>query len=133
MASTIGHGQARGIRREHKCLREKWVNAQIYHVMGAHCACPYRAVGEEQAAHQNDRRQAALLPPRPGRDVTIRACSSYYGLNTVTNQRLDPQEWTDIVQTMSAKGVAATHADRIGFGLISVRPFREPAMRNKDL
>lgn len=56
-------------------------------------------------------RQATLLPPGPGRDVTIRACSSCHGLDTVTNQRLSPQEWTDIVQTMSAKGAAATPAE----------------------
>lgn len=54
------------------------------------------------------RRQAALLPPGPGRDVTIRACSSCHGLDTVTNQRLTPKEWTDVVETMSAKGAAAT-------------------------
>jgi quinoprotein glucose dehydrogenase len=57
------------------------------------------------------RRQAALLPPGPGRQVTIRSCSSCHGLDTVTNQRLTPQEWTNVVQTMSAKGAAATPAE----------------------
>lgn len=56
-------------------------------------------------------RQALLLPPGPGRDITIRACSSCHGLDTLTNQRLTPQEWTDVVQTMSAKGAAATPAE----------------------
>ena len=53
-------------------------------------------------------RQAALLPAGPGRDVTIRACSACHGLDVVTNQRLNPQEWTNVVQTMSAKGAQAS-------------------------
>jgi quinoprotein glucose dehydrogenase len=53
-------------------------------------------------------RQAALLPPGPGREVTIRACSTCHGLDVITNQHLAPQEWTNVVQTMSAKGAAAT-------------------------
>jgi quinoprotein glucose dehydrogenase len=53
-------------------------------------------------------REAALLPPGPGRDVTIRTCSTCHGLDTVTNQHLTPQEWTNVVQTMYAKGAAAT-------------------------
>lgn len=57
------------------------------------------------------RRQAALLPPGPGRDVTIRACSSCHGLNTFTNQRLSAQEWSNVVQTMSAKGAVATPSE----------------------
>jgi quinoprotein glucose dehydrogenase len=56
-------------------------------------------------------RQAALLPAGPGRDITIRACSSCHGLDVVTNQRLNPQEWTNIVQTMSAKGAVASPAE----------------------
>jgi quinoprotein glucose dehydrogenase len=52
--------------------------------------------------------QAALLPQGPGRDVTIRACSTCHGLDIVTNARLSPQEWTNVVQTMSAKGAVAT-------------------------
>jgi len=57
------------------------------------------------------RREAALMPPGPGRDVTIRACSSCHDLNTFSDQRLTPQEWSDVVQTMSAKGADATPAE----------------------
>lgn len=57
------------------------------------------------------KREAALLPAGPGRDITIRACSSCHALDTFTNQRLTPQEWTDVVQTMSAKGAIATPAE----------------------
>jgi len=57
------------------------------------------------------RRQAASLPPGPGRDLTIRACSSCHDLDTFTNQRLTAQEWNGIVQTMSAKGMRATSSE----------------------
>jgi quinoprotein glucose dehydrogenase len=53
-------------------------------------------------------REAALLPPGPGRDLTIRACANCHELHVVTNQRLSPQGWTNVVQTMSAKGAPAT-------------------------
>jgi quinoprotein glucose dehydrogenase len=57
-------------------------------------------------------REAALMPPGPGRDVTVRTCSTTcHGLDIVTNQRLTPQEWTNVVQTMSAKGASATPAE----------------------
>jgi len=57
------------------------------------------------------RRQGALLPAGPGREVTIRACSTCHALDVVTNQRLTAQEWTNIVQTMSGKGAVATPAE----------------------
>ncbi|HXS76465.1 MAG TPA: cytochrome c, partial [Terracidiphilus sp.] len=53
-------------------------------------------------------RQAALLPPGVGRDITIRACSTCHGLDVITNERLSPREWTNVVQTMSAKGASAS-------------------------
>jgi quinoprotein glucose dehydrogenase len=56
-------------------------------------------------------RAAALLPPGAGRAVTIRACSPCHALDIVTNQRLTPQEWTNVVQTMSAKGAPASPAE----------------------
>ena len=57
------------------------------------------------------RRYTALLPAGPGRDVTIRACSTCHALDVVTNQRLTGQEWTNVVQTMSGKGAVATPAE----------------------
>jgi quinoprotein glucose dehydrogenase len=56
-------------------------------------------------------RYASLLPPGPGRDLTIHACSTCHALDIVTNQHLTPQEWTDVVQTMSARGAPATPAE----------------------
>jgi len=60
-------------------------------------------------------RYAALLPQGPGRDLTIRACSTCHALDVVAGQRLSPQEWSNVVQTMSAKGAVATpeELDRI--------------------
>jgi len=51
---------------------------------------------------------AELLPQGSGRDLTIRACSTCHGLDVVANQHLSPQEWTNMVQVMSAKGTVAT-------------------------
>ncbi|MGB6688961.1 MAG: PQQ-binding-like beta-propeller repeat protein [Terracidiphilus sp.] len=69
-------------------------------------------------------RYAALLPPGPGRDVTIRACSTCHALDVVANQRLSPQEWTNVVQSMSAKGAQATptELDRIQSYLANAFP-----------
>jgi len=54
------------------------------------------------------KRYEALLPLGPGRDITIRACSTCHALDVVVNQRLSPQDWTNVVQTMSARGTVAT-------------------------
>lgn len=56
-------------------------------------------------------RQAALMPSGTGRELTVRACSTCHDLDVVTNQHLSPQEWTNVVQTMSAKGAAASPAE----------------------
>ena len=53
-------------------------------------------------------RFAEMLPPGPGREVTIRACSTCHALDVVANQHLSSQEWTNVVQTMSARGTVAT-------------------------
>jgi quinoprotein glucose dehydrogenase len=53
-------------------------------------------------------RFAELLPQGQGRDLTIRACSTCHGLDVMANQHLSPQEWTNVVQTMSARGTIAT-------------------------
>jgi mono/diheme cytochrome c family protein len=53
-------------------------------------------------------RFAELLPSGPGREVTIRACSACHALDVVANQHLSSQEWTNVVQTMSARGTVAT-------------------------
>jgi quinoprotein glucose dehydrogenase len=74
---------------------------------------PVAGTGQEQDPKKQAilKREAALMPPGAGRDVTIRACSTCHGLDLMTNQRLTPQEWTNVVQTMSAKGAIATPAE----------------------
>jgi quinoprotein glucose dehydrogenase len=59
-------------------------------------------------SNSNLSRDAALLPPGVGRDLTIRACSTCHSLNVLAAQRLSLQEWTNVVQMMSAKGAVAT-------------------------
>ena len=56
-------------------------------------------------------RFAEMLPMGPGREVTIRACSTCHALDVVANQHLSSQEWTNVVQTMSARGTVATPAE----------------------
>jgi quinoprotein glucose dehydrogenase len=53
-------------------------------------------------------RYSELLPQGADRDLTIRTCSSCHALDVVASQRLSPQEWTNVVQTMSARGAVAT-------------------------
>ena len=53
-------------------------------------------------------RFAELLPQGLGRDLTIRACSTCHALDVVANQHLSSSEWTNVVQTMSARGTIAT-------------------------
>jgi quinoprotein glucose dehydrogenase len=56
-------------------------------------------------------RLAELLPQGSDRDLTIRACSTCHALDVVANQHLSPEEWTNVVQTMSARGAVATPAE----------------------
>jgi quinoprotein glucose dehydrogenase len=53
-------------------------------------------------------RFAELLPQGPGRDIAVRACSTCHGLDVVANQHLSSAEWSNVVQTMSARGMTAT-------------------------
>ena len=77
-------------------------------------------------------RQAALLPPGAGRDLTIRACATCHGLDVVTNQRLTPQEWVNVVQTMSAKGAPATSAELNVIQSYLAKSFPRAGGSNKD-
>jgi quinoprotein glucose dehydrogenase len=53
-------------------------------------------------------RFAELLPLGADRDLTIRACSTCHALDVVANQHLSPQDWNNVVQTMSTRGTQAT-------------------------
>jgi quinoprotein glucose dehydrogenase len=49
-----------------------------------------------------------LLPPGPGRDLTVRVCSGCHSPALAASQRLSPQEWNNMVQIMSSRGAVAT-------------------------
>jgi hypothetical protein len=50
----------------------------------------------------------SVLPPGPGRDVTVRVCSGCHSPGLVANEQLSPQEWHDLVRLMAAQGAVAT-------------------------
>ena len=50
----------------------------------------------------------SVLPPGPGRDLTIRVCSACHSPGLAANERLSPQEWHDLVRFMAAQGAVAT-------------------------
>jgi len=77
-------------------------------------------------------REAALLPPGPGRQITIHACTSCHGLDVTVKQRLTPQEWTNVVQTMSAKGAVATPAELNAIQSYLAKAFPPAGVKTRD-
>jgi competence protein ComEA len=51
------------------------------------------------------------LPPGPGRDVMIRACSQCHGPEWVADQQSDEAGWKKLVDEMAGKGAYATDAE----------------------
>ena len=49
-----------------------------------------------------------VLPPGPGRDLTVRVCSGCHSPAIAASQRLSEQEWYNLVQVMSTRGAVAT-------------------------
>jgi hypothetical protein len=49
-----------------------------------------------------------LFPPGPGRDLTLRVCSSCHSPALAASQHLSPQGWSDVVKSMSTLGAVAT-------------------------
>jgi hypothetical protein len=62
----------------------------------------------EQEATPTASGDADLFPLGPGRDLTLKVCSSCHAPAIVAKQRLSEQEWSDLVQVMSARGAVAT-------------------------
>ena len=50
------------------------------------------------------------FPPGDGRDLTIHVCSTCHSLDSVSQQRLDPDEWKMTVDQMAGMGADATEA-----------------------
>lgn len=74
-------------------------------------ASPAAAVQQPAAAAQAAAPAAGasdLLPPGPGRELTVRVCSGCHSANMVATQHLSPADWTNVVQVMSSRGAVAT-------------------------
>ena len=52
-----------------------------------------------------------LLPAGPGRDTTIRLCSDCHTPDLAAKERLDLQEWRDLVRSMLARGSVANDGE----------------------
>jgi hypothetical protein len=66
------------------------------------------APAAEQEATPTASGDADPFPPGPGHDLTLKVCSSCHAPAIVAKQRLSEQEWSDLVQVMSARGAVAT-------------------------
>jgi hypothetical protein len=66
------------------------------------------APAAEQEATPTASEDADLFPPGSGRDLLLKVCSSCHSPAIVAKQRLSEQEWSDLVQVMSARGAVAT-------------------------
>lgn len=53
---------------------------------------------------------SSALPPGAGRDTAIRICSGCHDPAIVAQQRLTRDGWTELVNTMAARGARATDA-----------------------
>ncbi len=54
---------------------------------------------------------ASALPAGPGRDTTVRVCSACHAPEVVVQQRLTPDGWREVVETMANNGAVATEAE----------------------
>ena len=48
------------------------------------------------------------LPPGSAHDLTVKVCSACHSPELAANQRLSPEEWNSLVQSMAARGAVAT-------------------------
>ena len=52
-----------------------------------------------------------VLPDAPGRDVTVKICSSCHAAETVASVRLTPEGWRDVIAKMVAAGAEGTEPE----------------------
>ena len=62
------------------------------------------------AARQASQADAGLLPPGPGRETTLKVCSSCHSPAVMATEYHTDQEWYDLVQVMLGRGAVATDA-----------------------
>jgi len=53
----------------------------------------------------------SMLPPGPGRDVTVRVCSQCHSPEVAATQALDADGWKAVVDQMANNGANATDAE----------------------
>lgn len=70
---------------------------------------PQQGSAPPDAAKQEAAKRS--LPPGPGRDELIRACSGCHLLTVVTSQRKSESDWTDTVIEMRSRGANASDED----------------------
>jgi hypothetical protein len=49
----------------------------------------------------------STLPPGPGRELTARVCAGCHSTSLAAIERLNPQQWHDLVRQMAAQGAVA--------------------------
>jgi quinoprotein glucose dehydrogenase len=72
-----------------------------------------------------------VLPPGPGRDLTVRVCSGCHSPAVAANQRLSEQEWYDLVQVMSTRGAVATEEELNEITAYLAKSFPKQAARRR--
>lgn len=54
---------------------------------------------------------AAALPQGAGRETMVRVCSTCHAVEIVAQQRLTPEGWAELVETMANHGAVASDAE----------------------
>ena len=73
-----------------------------------HSAPLAASVGTALTSEQLDPVYASLLPPGPGRDLTLRVCGGCHSSKVLASQHMDAKGWNDMVQAMAGRGAVAT-------------------------
>jgi quinoprotein glucose dehydrogenase len=69
---------------------------------------PATAPAKPSISEPSDSAQAVLFPPGPGREVMLRVCSKCHSASVSAHQRMNANEWNDLVQNMAGRGAVAT-------------------------
>src|SRR5271170_1950819 len=77
-------------------------------IQAVHSAPPATSPGTAFNSEHLDPAYASLLPPGPGRDLTLRVCSGCHSSKVLASQHMDAKEWNDMVQAMAGRGAVAT-------------------------
>ena len=80
-------------------------------IMGGLAACGLLGTISAAASMAPQAAPAAALPEGPGRETTLRVCSSCHAPEVVVQQRLTLDGWKEVVETMANNGAVATDAE----------------------